>query len=144
MRMFNMEFTFWENSITVLFICLVMCYILFKFYQCLKHWRTCKHIAEKAVVVSKYVDEGQTQTVYRSRNETNLGVVEHHLVHRAVFKLQDVKKTQVDLELSAEVFDMLDIGMSAELSCNKGRLVQFGRIVNTTEKRGGKFITMKW
>lgn len=141
--MLNMEFTILENSITVLFVGLVLCYILFKVYQGLKHRKIYQHIEGEAVLIAKYVDEGQTQTAYRSRNETNLGVVEHHLVHRAVFELQDVNKTQVDLEMSAEVFDMLDIGMSAELSCNKGKLVQFGRIVNRTEKRGGKFITIK-
>lgn len=143
MNMLNMEFTFWENSITIFVVCLVLCYILFKVYQGFKYWKIHKHIDAEAVLISKYIDEGKTQTAYRTHNETNLGVVEYHLVHRGIFELQDEKKTQVDLEVSAEVFKMLEVGMSAELSYNRGQLVKFGRIVNRTEKRGGKFITMK-
>lgn len=131
-----------ENIITVIFLVFISGCIALRIYHGVKDRINHSNIRGNAVLISKYTEEDNRQTIYRSDNEAKLGVVEHCLIYRGIFELQDEDK-QVDLEMSAEAYDGLQPGMKAELVCKRGRLAQFGSIVELPEKKGCSFRTMK-
>lgn len=130
----QMQFSLWENVLTILFLTAIILWIC---YLCLRRrgrgaFRT--QTIEEAVVLSKSTSTDTSQTVYLQNANVATGLVEREAVNQITFQDRDHPEKCVTLEVDDTIFSTLKEGEQGKLIFRDNRLLSFGALQSQNHK----------
>ena len=130
----QMQFSLWENILTVLFLIAIVLWIC---YLCLRRGKgtLCTQTMEKAVVLSKNTSANTSQTVYLQNTNVATGLVETEAVDQITFQDRDHPEKCVTLEVDDTIFSTLQEGEQGKLTFRDNRILSFGALQAQNHKK---------
>lgn len=143
MNMQNVEFSWFENILSVLFLVIVIFILGWCIRKGIKN-ATTKTKKVWAKLVAKHQEEVVSQPVFRGNSDfVGAGVVEKRVICVVEFEIE--QGTILSLEVEQGIYDELTEGNEERL-CYKGeQFISFGKISGSESagKNGARFKTLK-
>ena len=130
----QMQFSLWENILTVLFLIAIILWIC---YLCLRRGKGTlrTQTMEKAVVLSKNTSTDTSQAVYLQNPSVTTGLVEREAVNQITFQDRDHPEKCATLEVDDTIFSTLQEGEQGKLTFRDNRLLSFGALQAQNHKK---------
>ena len=130
----QMQFSLFENILTVLFVIAIILWICYLFLRRRGRGSFRTQTVEKAVVLSKNTSADTSQSVYLQNTNVTTGLVETEAVNQITFQDREHPGKCITLEVDDTIFSMLKEGEQGKLIFRDNRLLSFGALQSQNHK----------